>query len=137
MQIWLDGNLTTSDDILRHNECLDVICAVADLVAGRKTTVTLGGGASCESTMTTATLGSVLASQTRCSVCGGSNVQRATWVSPNTLEVHDDFSGPGDTWCEDCSENHDLVSAPSFCGSLANVPEEHMVEAEDHRASRV
>ena len=51
MKIWLNGIATTSDDILRHNEGLDVICAVADLVSGRETAVTLGGGASCESTM--------------------------------------------------------------------------------------
>ena len=53
MQIWLNGIPTTSDDILRHNEGWDVIEAVADLVSGRRTFVTLGGGASPEATLTT------------------------------------------------------------------------------------
>ena len=53
MQLWLNGIPTTSDDILRHNEGWDVIEAVADLVSGRRTFVTLGGGASPEHTLTT------------------------------------------------------------------------------------
>lgn len=37
-----------------------------------------------------------------CSKCGGSNVQNAAWVRPNTGEVVNDEGPIGDTWCEDC-----------------------------------
>jgi hypothetical protein len=49
---------------------------------------------------------------TRCKECGGTNVQAAFWVDPNTHEVFDGFGtwNSGDnTWCADCDDNTDLT----------------------------
>jgi hypothetical protein len=47
-----------------------------------------------------------------CSKCGGTNVQLAAWVNPNTEEVFDDYGSWNhqDTkWCGDCEEHVLLV----------------------------
>ena len=44
----------------------------------------------------------------RCSVCGGSNLEIATWVNPNTEEVKDHFGSWSETdtkFCHDCDDN--------------------------------
>lgn len=42
---------------------------------------------------------------TYCTECGGTNVQVAAWINPNTNEVLDDFGSPGEKdtqYCADC-----------------------------------
>lgn len=48
-----------------------------------------------------------------CTECGGTNVEVAMWVNPNTDEIGEEF-GSGTTadtqWCHDC-EDHVLLEA--------------------------
>lgn len=47
----------------------------------------------------------------RCGACGGTHIQIAMWVRPNTSEVLDDFGSPDQvdtTWCEDCQAHTGL-----------------------------
>lgn len=66
-----------------------------------------------------------------CSVCGGSNVEHAFWVDPNTDRVLDEFG----TWnyddnvfCHDCAENYDIVAPREFRDAL---PEEYRATYKD------
>lgn len=46
-----------------------------------------------------------------CTKCGGTNVQCAMWINPNTKEIHDDFGSWDETdtkFCEDCQINVEL-----------------------------
>lgn len=50
---------------------------------------------------------------TKCSICGGTNVQTLTWVNVNTNEVGDlgasQSQDEQDNWCIDCMEHCSLV----------------------------
>ena len=48
----------------------------------------------------------------RCQDCGGTNVQQAYWVAPNTDEVIELFGSwcNGDnSWCEDCGDHTEIT----------------------------
>ena len=50
--------------------------------------------------------------KTRCSVCGGTDVEHAMWVEVNGERVSEPFGtwNYGDNcWCNDCREHHPLV----------------------------
>jgi hypothetical protein len=57
-----------------------------------------------------------------CGACGGSNVEVAAWVNPNTGEVVDEF-GSWDSldtnWCHDCDAHVELVDRQAKTGSRA------------------
>lgn len=47
-----------------------------------------------------------------CTKCGGTNVQVAMWVRPNTEEILEDFGSWEETdtkYCEDCDDNTQLT----------------------------
>ena len=74
---------------------------------------------------------------TYCKVCGGTNVQYAAWVNPNTNEVLECFGTPnyGDnTYCVDCDANDrdpnpDLTTDPTEIEALDVGEKPHSFEA--------
>lgn len=52
---------------------------------------------------------------TTCKKCGGTNVQVAIWIRPNSGEILDDFGSPDSydtTWCEDCDDHTGVTWEP-------------------------
>ena len=90
------------------NKCGDVSNSAPGLVCGRieEDEDGDGGGSACAGVYETP------ADKTddaqACCKCGGTNVQMAKWVNPNTGEVFGDFGSYDETdtkWCNDCDDN--------------------------------